>query len=83
METVRQIQKFGDNLGVCFPQVIVNKMSLREGFYVNIQGDRNRIIIETIKSGRSFDLSELLSKMTDNNTHQSIDTGEPIGGEIW
>ena len=32
METVRQIQKFGDNLGVCFPQVIVNKLSLREGF---------------------------------------------------
>ena len=60
METVRQIQKFGDNLGVCFPQVI-----------------------ETITSDSTYNLSDILSKITENNTHQSIDTCEPIGGEIW
>ena len=60
METVRQTQKFGDNLGVCTP-----------------------LVIETITSDSSYNLSDMLSKITENNTHQSIDTGEPIGGEMW
>jgi antitoxin component of MazEF toxin-antitoxin module len=79
MGTVTQIQKLGDNLGVFIPQVIVNKLSLREGFYVNIQGNRNRIIIETIKSGSSYSLSDMLNKITEKNIQQSIDTGEPVG----
>ena len=83
MGNITQIRKLGNDLGVCIPQIIVNNMSLREGFYVNVQGNGNRIIIETIKPDNAYTLGDLLSKITENNTHQSIDTGEPVGEEIW
>ena len=83
MEAVAQIQRLGSDLGVSIPRVIVNELSLKEGLFVNIQGNGNRIIIETVKPDRSYNLSDMLSKITENNTHQYIDTGEPIGNEIW
>ena len=82
METVTQIQKLGSGLGVSIPPVIVNEFSLKEGSYVNIQGNRNNIIIET-KPHNSYSLSNMLSEITENNTHQCVDTGNPIGNEIW
>ena len=83
MEAVTQIQKLGSDLGVSIPRVIVNEFSLREGLYVNIQGNGSRIIIETVKPHPSYTLNEMLSKITEDNTHQCIDTGEPVGNEIW
>lgn len=83
MEAVTQIQKLGSNLGVSFPQVIVNEFSLREGLHVKIQCNGNRIIIENVQPRSSYILSDMLSTITENNTHQYIDTGEPVGNEIW
>jgi antitoxin component of MazEF toxin-antitoxin module len=83
MEAIAQIQKLGSGLGVNIPPVFVNEFSLKEGLYVNIQGNENSIIIETVKPCKSYILSDLLSNITENNTHQCIDTGTPIGNEIW
>ena len=84
METVAQIQKLGNDLSVSIPRVVVNELALREGLYVNIQGNNgNRIIIETINTSNSYALNDMLSKITENNTHPCIDTGKPVGNEIW
>jgi len=83
MEAVAQIQKLGSGLGISIPPVIINEFSLKEGLYVNIQGHENSIIIETVKPCSSFFLSDMLSKITENNTHQCVDTGNSTGNEIW
>jgi antitoxin component of MazEF toxin-antitoxin module len=82
MEAVTQIQKLDSGLGVSIPPMIVNEFSLKEGLYVNIQGMKSSIIIET-KPCNSYILSNMLSEITENNTHQCVDTGNPTGNEIW
>ena len=81
MEAV--IQKIGSDLGINIPKLIVKELSLREGLYVNVYGNGNRIIIDTVKPNVSFNLSDMMDQISENNIHRSIDTGAPTGNEIW
>ena len=83
METMVKIQKLGNELGINIPTVVANGFSLREGLYVNVQKNGNRIIIEPAKTDVSYNLTDMLSGITENNIHQSIETGNPKGNEIW
>jgi len=82
METRVKIQKWGNDLGVSFPLVIVNELSLREGLYMNIQKNGNEAIMKPIKSN-SYNLDDMLSEITENNIHDSVEWGMPVGNEIW
>ena len=83
MEASVKIQKWGNDLGINIPSIIANELSLREGLYVNIHEIGNRIIIEPSKPNISYNLTDMLSKITENNTHGCVETGTPIGNEIW
>ena len=83
MEASVKIQKWGNDLGINIPSIIANELSLREGLYVSIHEIGNRIIIEPSKPNISYNLTDMLSKITENNTHGCIETGMPIGNEIW
>ena len=41
------------------------------------QGDR------VVLRKRPYDLADLLSRITDDNLHSELDTGEPQGNEQW
>ena len=81
MEAV--IQKSGSGLGINIPRVIVKELSLREGLYVNIYGNGNKIIIDTVKPDVSYNLTDMVEQISESNIHQCIDTGVSTGNEIW
>ena len=83
METMVRIQKWGNGLGINIPAIIANGLSLREGLYVNVQENGKRIIIEPSKANVSYNLDDMLSKVTEDNIHDYIETGTPTGNEIW
>ena len=83
METTVKIKKWGNNLGICIPQIIVTEMSLREGLYMNINENGKRIIIEPVTQNNPFNLTDMLNNISEINTHRAIETGEPVGNEIW
>jgi antitoxin MazE len=80
--TVR-IQKWGNNLGINIPSVIANGLSLKEDLYVSVQEDGYRMIVEPFKPNVSYNLTDMLSEITEDNVHNCIETGMPIGNEIW
>lgn len=49
---------------------------------VKISSRDSGIFIEPIKIEKTS-LTELLSKITEGNTHDLIDFGAPIGKEVW
>ena len=55
------IQKWGNGLGIYFPESIVSKLSLKAGLYVNLQEDGNRITIKPVKHNVSHELSVMLN----------------------
>ena len=83
MEARVKIQKWGNNLSISIPQVIASELSLREGLYMNIHDKGNKIIIEPDEPTGSYNLTDMLNEITENNTHQAVDTGIPVGNEIW
>ena len=83
MEATIKIQKWGNGLGISIPPIIANGLSFREGHYVSVHEKENRIIIEHANSNVAYSLTDMLSKITENNIHQRIETGLPVGNEIW
>ena len=78
METV--VKKWGNSLGIRIPNHIARGLLLKDGSFVDINDKGNEIIITPIKKNT---LSDMLSRINEENLHSEIDTGKPVGKEIW
>jgi antitoxin MazE len=74
------IKKWGNSLGIRIPNLIIRELSLKDGSFVEIK-DRGNEIIVTPKQKNT--LSAMLNKINDQNIHREIETGEPVGKELW
>ena len=77
MRTV--VQKWGNSLGIRIPAVFSRELNLTHGSSVEILEEKGKIVILPKKKT----LDDLLSLVTDENIHVSIDTGNPVGKEEW
>ena len=78
MEAV--VKKWGNSLGIRIPNLIARELSLKDGSLVEINDRGKEMVIKPIKKNK---LSEMVSKINEQNIHAEIDTGEPVGKEIW
>jgi antitoxin MazE len=78
MEAV--VKKWENSLGIRIPNHIVREFSLNDGSLVDINDLGKEIIIKPIQKNK---LSELLSKVNEQNIHKEIETGDPVGKEVW
>jgi len=78
MEAV--IKKWGNSLGVRIPNLIVRELSLKDGSFVDINDRGKEIVIKPIQKNK---LSEMLNNINEKNIHEEIETGKPVGKEIW
>ena len=76
------VQKLGNNLAIPIPETFANEINLSIGTEIYIVIIENKIQIEPVKKSRPF-LDDLLSKVTDENIHQEINIGPPVGKEIF
>jgi len=78
MEAV--VQKWGNSLGIRIPSLIARELSLKNGSVVDINENGKEI---NIKPLHKMNLSEMLSAVNENNIHDEVDWGKPVGKEIW
>ena len=78
METV--VKKWGNSLGIRIPNFIARELSLKDGSFVDINDKGKEIIIKPIQKNK---LSDMLNKINKQNLHGEIETGEPVGKEVW
>jgi antitoxin MazE len=78
MEAV--LKKWGISLGIRIPNLIVRELSLKDGSCVEIKDKGNEIIIKPKQKNK---LSEMLNEISEQNIHKEIETGDPVGKEIW
>ena len=77
MQTV--VQKWGNSLGIRIPSMYVKEFNLKNGASVEILEENGTIVIVPPK----ITLEDLLLKVTNENIHESIETGVSIGSEEW
>ncbi len=77
------IKKWGNSLAVRLPMPLLKSTDLQEGTAVEISMSGQNIIIQPVNEPDEYDLASLVEKITDENLHAEIDTGKPVGNEIW
>ncbi|EMJ90566.1 MULTISPECIES: AbrB/MazE/SpoVT family DNA-binding domain-containing protein [Leptospira] len=78
MESI--IQKWGNSLGIRIPKAMATELELNDGSHVELQYEGDKIVIYPMKKAS---LEEKLSKITKQNLHSEISTGNSIGKEAW
>ncbi|MFH0924080.1 MAG: AbrB/MazE/SpoVT family DNA-binding domain-containing protein [bacterium] len=79
------IKKSGNSFILYIPKPFALKTHISNGTVVDISVEKGKIIINPLSdiSEKESDLDSLLSKITEQNIHKEVFTGEPIGNEIW
>jgi antitoxin MazE len=76
------VKKWGNSAAVRIPAAVLEAAQVSLDQPVDVREEGGRIVIEPLRQAR-YDISALIAGITDENRHDPIDTGEPVGREIW
>ena len=76
------VKKWGNSAAVRIPASVMEAAQVRLDQAVDVHEEDGRIIIEPLRPAR-YDRDALIAGITDENRHEPIDMGEPIGREVW
>lgn len=77
-----QVKKWGNSASVRIPASVMVAASLRLDQAVDVREEGGRIVIEPL-TAPTYDLDDLLARMTPDSFPDEIDFGRPVGGEAW
>lgn len=77
-----QIQKWGNSLALRIPKSFAVQSKVEQGSTVEVSVEKGKIVVTPV-AAPEYTLNGLLTKVTKRNIHKEIDTGEPIGHEVW
>ena len=77
-----KIQRWGNSLGLRIPRSFAEEAGVEAGSEVDLSVRDCDLVVRAAKR-RAYRLSELLEKVTAENRHGEVDTGEPMGREVW
>lgn len=75
------VRKWGNSLALRIPKALAADARLESGTEVEVAVEDGRLVVTPIAPGPSLD--DLLAAVTEENTHGEVDTGVPIGREVW
>ncbi|MFE0558474.1 AbrB/MazE/SpoVT family DNA-binding domain-containing protein [Paenibacillus sp. NPDC058910] len=72
-----QVQKWGNSLGIRIPKELAMEVGLKEGSKIDLDLKDGHLVIKP----RTKTLEDVLSKITPDNIHSEVQTGESQGRE--
>lgn len=76
------VKKWGNSASVRIPASVLEAARLHLDQPVDVREEAGRIIIEPIQEP-AYNLETLLAGITDENRHEAVDMGPPVGREAW
>ena len=76
------VRKWGNSLAVRIPKVHAEELGLEDGSVVRVSVEAGRLIVQREAETR-YDLVALLRNVTPRNLHRGVETGPPVGREVW
>ena len=77
-----RVQKWGNSLALRIPVAFARETGIDAGTEVDLTLDDGRLVITPTPVG-AYSLDDLLGGVTDENRHDSVDTGAEQGREAW
>ena len=79
MGAVAHVGKWGSSLAVRIPRAVAEQCGVSEGSAMEMEVSRGRIVMRK----NSYDLAEMVERITPDNVHSEVDFGGPEGEELW
>ena len=76
-----KVQKWGNSLAIRIPKIYAKEINIDQGSAITINREDNKLILEPKQKEEK--LKALLSKITKENIHDEVETGEGVGNESW
>lgn len=76
------VKKWGNSAAVRIPVSVLEAAHVNLDEPVDVREEAGRIVIEPLRK-KSFDLDALVKGITAKNQHAEVDTGAPVGKEVW
>lgn len=79
MGTQSHVARWGSSLAVRIPKPLAEEWGVHAGSAIEMTTDGERLTL----TKRTYDLDELLSRVTTDNLHSEWDTGSAQSDETW
>jgi len=76
------VKKWGNSAAVRIPASVMAAAHVELEQSVQVREEQGRIVIEPVRR-KAYKLDDLLGGITAKNQHKPVDTGEPVGKEVW
>ena len=77
-----RIQRWGNSLGLRIPRSFAAEVGVDAGTEVDLSIQDGDLVVKPVRR-RTYQLKDLLRKITAKNLHGEVNTGDPVGREIW
>lgn len=77
-----RIQKWGNSLALRVPRPFAEESNLREGSTVDVSLRNGRLVVVPLAEPVPS-LQDLVKRITARNRHREIESGGPVGNEVW
>ena len=77
-----KIQRWGNSLGLRIPRALAADVGVKAGAEVDVSVRDGALVVKPARRAR-YRLEELVRKITAKNLHGEVDTGAPVGREVW
>lgn len=77
-----RVQKWGNSLGLRIPKAFAKQAGVKAGSEVDLSVEDGDLVIRPRRTPHCS-LSDLLQAVTAENLHREVETGEPVGREVW
>ena len=77
-----RIQKWGNSLALRIPRPFAEESNLHEDSPVDVTVRNGKLVVVPILEP-AISLEDLVERITPENRHAEIETGEPVGNEVW
>ena len=77
-----RVQKWGNSLAVRIPKPLAEDAEVKEGTVLNLAVSEGKVIAVPVRK-KKLSLKQMLAQVTRKNLHAEVDSGSPVGREIW
>ncbi|MEQ4543396.1 MAG: type II toxin-antitoxin system antitoxin MazE [Pantoea agglomerans] len=77
------VKRWGNSPAIRIPATLMQALNLNIDDEIKIDLVEGKLIIEPVKQEVAYSLAELLEGVTEENLHDPVEWGEPVGKEIW
>ena len=77
-----KIQRWGNSLGLRIPRAVAVEAGVDVGAEVALSVRDGDLIVRPTRRAK-YRLDDMVRKITPKNLHREVDTGTPVGREVW